>query len=125
MEGSQSFRCLCFMKIKRAFFSCLFYLFIYFFFFFLGGGEWGRGGEGGREGIASKPFTQCIILVAFFVICFFFFFFFCKTNFFGKFFQDVKQLNLDLDQAQHYVEPDLGPNCSQRLSADDKVATSR
>ena len=33
--------------------------------------------------------------------------------------------SLDLDQAQHSVGPDLGPNCLQRLSADDKVATSR
>ena len=27
--------------------------------------------------------------------------------------------NLDLDQAQHFVRPDLGSNCLQRLSADD------
>ena len=26
---------------------------------------------------------------------------------------------LDPDQAQHFVGPDLGPNCLQRLSADD------
>ena len=26
--------------------------------------------------------------------------------------------NLDLDQAQHSVGPDLGPKCLQRLSAD-------
>ena len=26
---------------------------------------------------------------------------------------------LDPDQAQHFVVPDLGPNCLQRLSADD------
>ena len=32
--------------------------------------------------------------------------------------------SLDLDQAQHFVGPDLGPNCLQRLSADDKIATS-
>ena len=25
----------------------------------------------------------------------------------------------DSDQARHYVGPDLGPNCLQRLSADD------
>ena len=30
---------------------------------------------------------------------------------------------LDPDQAQHFVGPDLGPNCLQRLSADD-IATS-
>ena len=28
--------------------------------------------------------------------------------------------SLDPDQAQHFVEPDLGLNCLQRLSADDK-----
>ena len=28
--------------------------------------------------------------------------------------------NLDPDQARHFVGPDLGPNCLQRLSADDK-----
>ena len=28
--------------------------------------------------------------------------------------------SLDLDQAQHFVGPHLGPNCLQRLSADDK-----
>ena len=29
---------------------------------------------------------------------------------------------LDPDQDQHSVGPDLGPNCLQRLSADDKKA---
>ena len=35
--------------------------------------------------------------------------------------------SLDPDQAQHLVRPDLGPNCLQRLSADDTntVAISR
>ena len=28
--------------------------------------------------------------------------------------------SLDSDQAQHFFGPDLGPNCLQRLSADDK-----
>ena len=27
--------------------------------------------------------------------------------------------SLDTDQAQHFVGPDLGPNCLQKLSADD------
>ena len=27
--------------------------------------------------------------------------------------------SLDLDQVRHFVGPDLGPNCLQRLSADD------
>ena len=29
--------------------------------------------------------------------------------------------SLDPDQARHFVGPDLGPNCLQSLSADDKV----
>ena len=33
--------------------------------------------------------------------------------------------SLDPDQARRSVEPDLVPNCLQRLSADDKSATSR
>ena len=32
---------------------------------------------------------------------------------------------LDPDQDRHSVGPDLVPNCLQRLSADDKVATSK
>ena len=28
--------------------------------------------------------------------------------------------SLDPDQARHYVGPDLGQNCLQRLGADDK-----
>ena len=28
--------------------------------------------------------------------------------------------SLDPDQAQHIVQPDLGPDCLQRLPADDK-----
>ena len=31
----------------------------------------------------------------------------------------------DPDQDRHSVGPDLGPNCLQRLSADNKVATSK
>ena len=29
--------------------------------------------------------------------------------------------SFDPDQAQHFVWPDLGPNCLQRLSADDTI----
>ena len=32
--------------------------------------------------------------------------------------------SMDPDQARHFVRPDLGPNCLQRFSADDKVAAS-
>ena len=46
---------------------------------------------------------------------------FFKVNFFEKFFREYQQdvNSLDPDQAQHFVGPDLGPNCLQRLSADD------
>ena len=50
---------------------------------------------------------------------------FFKINFLKKIFQEhttsVSVLNgLDADQGQCSVSPDLGPNCLQRLSADDK-----
>ena len=32
--------------------------------------------------------------------------------------------SLDLDQARHFVGPDLGPNCLQRLTADDTCRQS-
>ena len=53
-----------------------------------------------------------------FVVCGFFF----KINFYKKIFQEYHRVsnNLDLDQAGHFVGPDLGPNCLQKLSADDK-----
>ena len=40
--------------------------------------------------------------------------FFLKINFFKKIFQEYHQ------SIKHFVGPDLGPNCLQRLSADDK-----
>ena len=50
------------------------------------------------------------------------FFFKIKINRFEKFFQEHYQSvkMLDPDQDQLNVGPDLGPNCLQRLSADDK-----
>ena len=30
---------------------------------------------------------------------------------------------MDLDQGRHFVGPDLGPNCLQRISADDSNLT--
>ena len=48
---------------------------------------------------------------------------FFKINSFKKLFQEYDQSQchtvLDPDQARHNVRPDLGPNCLQRLSADD------
>ena len=48
----------------------------------------------------------------FFVICFFFFFFF-KIHLFDKFLQEQHQ-------SVKQFESDWGPNCLQRLSADNK-----
>ena len=47
---------------------------------------------------------------------------FLKLTFSKKYFRNtIRVLNsLDADQAQHFAGPDLGPNCLQRLSADDK-----
>ena len=49
--------------------------------------------------------------------------FFLSTDFFSKFNLEIKNNSgipsLDPDQAQHFVKPYLGPNCLQRLSADD------
>ena len=48
--------------------------------------------------------------------------FFSKINFSKKFFQDTQSRSnrLDPDQDRHIVGPDLGPDCLQKLSADDK-----
>ena len=46
--------------------------------------------------------------------------FFSKLKFIKKFFQEYPQSvsnSLEPDQAQHFVGPDLGPNCLQSLSA--------
>ena len=46
---------------------------------------------------------------------------FFKINFFEKLFHNTIRVSnsLDTDQARQYVEPDLGPNCLERLSVDD------
>ena len=47
-----------------------------------------------------------------------------KINFFSKFsFRNTIRVSkgLDPDQVLHFVSPDLGPNCLQKLSADDKI----
>ena len=48
-------------------------------------------------------------------------FFSFKINFFEKFFQELPSVSnsLNPDQARHFVGPDLGPNCLQKLSVDD------
>ena len=47
--------------------------------------------------------------------------FFSKSTFSKNSFRNTIRVSnsLDPDQAQHFVGPDLGPNCLQRLSADD------
>ena len=39
------------------------------------------------------------------------------------FFRNINSLKqvIDSDQARHFVRPDLGPNCLQRLSAADNI----
>ena len=55
----------------------------------------------------------------------------CRLQIFSKkelkhaFRNTIRVLNgLDPDHDRHTLEPDLAPKCSQRLSADDKVAAS-
>ena len=47
--------------------------------------------------------------------------FFSKSTFSNNSFRNTIRMPnlLDPDQARHYVRPDLGPKCLQRLSADD------
>ena len=58
-----------------------------------------------------------------FVVFYFFFGFFCRLHFYFKkksFRNTIRVSNsLDPDQARRFVGHDLGPNCLQRLSADD------
>ena len=57
----------------------------------------------------------------------FFFFSFFKLSFSKKSFRNTIRVSnsLDPDQARHFVGPDLGPNCLQRLSAEDKSRHNR
>ena len=47
--------------------------------------------------------------------------FFSKSTFLKNSFRNTIRVSNSLgpDQARHFVRPDLGPNCLQRLSADD------
>ena len=49
--------------------------------------------------------------------------FFSKLTFSKNYFRNTIRVSnsLNPDQARHFVGPDLGPNCLQRLPADDKV----
>ena len=54
-------------------------------------------------------------------VCRFFFQIFSKSTFKkNSFKKSIRVSNsLDQDQARHFVGPDLGPNCLQRLAGDD------
>ena len=51
-----------------------------------------------------------------------FFFTFIKINFFKKSLRNIIRVSnsLDLDLDPNSVSPDMGPNCLQRLSIEDK-----
>ena len=79
----------------------------------------------------SKQIYQLFTYIATgsFLFAFLSFDFFSKSSLFfsfKKFFQKISipphecQTVFDQDQARHLVWPDLGANCLQRLSADDK-----
>ena len=50
---------------------------------------------------------------------------FLKNSFRNTISIRVSNSCLDPDQEQHSVDPVLGPNCLQKLSADKKVTTSK
>ena len=66
------------------------------------------------------PLILCMLsnFHAFVVVCWQFF----KMNFFKIPFRNPIRVSnsLDLDQDRHFVGPDLGPNCLQRVSDDNK-----
>ena len=68
--------------------------------------------------------THCMLgnFSCFFVVCGFFYSVFKK-----KYFRNTIRVSnsLDPDQARRFVGPDLGPNCLQRLPADDKSRHKR
>ena len=66
---------------------------------------------------SSKLFACWVIVHAFLSSVDFFQFFFSKESFRNT----IRVSNrLDPDQARRFVGPDLGPNCLQRFSADER-----
>ena len=63
--------------------------------------------------------TLCMLgnFACFFVVCLFF----SKLTFSKNSFRNTIRMSnsLDPDRARHFVGPDLGPNCLQRISTDD------
>ena len=76
----------------------------------------------------KKNSDQSALLTLHAGITFFLFFFCCLLIFFSRLtfskisFRNMIRMSnsLDPDLARHFVVPDLGPNCLQRLSADYK-----
>ena len=71
----------------------------------------------------NYTFVKKCILISFsiFKYCFFYSFTLNYCAIFNSLDATIKVSNsLDPDQAQHHVGPDVGPNCLQRLSTDDK-----
>ena len=79
----------------------------------------GAGDQTPIPGFKTNGLTLCILgnFSCFFVACCFF----SKSTFWKNSFMSTIRVSnsLDLDQARHFVGPDLGPNCLQKLSADD------
>ena len=79
------------------------------------------------RGVKKYIFAKkCIwISIWIFQYCFYYTFtVYCCAIFYSlntEFFNTIRVSNsLDLDQTRHFIGPDLGPNCLQRLSADNK-----
>ena len=72
--------------------------------------------------VVTDTLTLCMLgnFACFFSRLWIFFFF--KLTLSKKSFRNTMSMSnsLDPDQARQNVGPDLGPNCSQRFSADDK-----
>ena len=66
--------------------------------------------------------TPCMLGYFFIIICCLLIY--LKLHFSKSFFKNSHRVSnsLDQDQAQPYVGPDLGPDCLQRSSANDKLA---
>ena len=76
-------------------------------------------------GPLTRILDQLFVLLGNFS-CFFLLIFF-KINFFRYSFRNTARvlISLDPDQAQHFVGPDLGPNCLQRLHISGDMRGSR
>ena len=71
--------------------------------------------------IDTSLFVCLVIFHAYCVVCWLF----SKLTFFLNYFTIRVSNGLDSDQHRHCVGPDLGPNCLQRLSEDNKSQPSK